>query len=108
MKTLTLRAIRITKKLKENKIQVIEVHPTSTRKALGIPTKNWKRIQEILQEIGYKGDIERRTLTPHEIDAATATLTAHLYIKGKTKLVGDPKEGYIVIPLKNDWTRLQT
>lgn len=108
MKTLTLRAIRITKKLKENKIQVIEVHPTSTRKALGIPTKNWKRIQEILQEIGYKGDIERRTLTPHEIDAATATLTAHLYIKGKTKLVGDRKEGYIVIPLKNDWTRLQT
>jgi predicted nuclease with RNAse H fold len=107
MKTLTLRAIRITKKLKERKINVIEVHPASTRKALGMPTKNWKRIQEILQQMGYKGDIERRTLTPHEIDAATAALTAHLHIKGKTKLVGEPKEGFIVIPLKNDWKRLQ-
>lgn len=107
MKTLTLRAIRITEKLKERKTQVIEVHPASTRKALGIPTKDWKHIQEIFQKIGYKGDIEKRTLTPHEIDAVTAALTAHLYIKGKAKLVGEPKEGYIVIPLKNDWKRLQ-
>ena len=58
--------------------------------------------------MGYKGDIEKRILTPHEIDAVTAALTAHLYIKGKTKLVGEPKEGYIVIPLKNDWERLQS
>jgi predicted nuclease with RNAse H fold len=107
MKTLTLRAIRITKKLKERKINVIEVHPASTRKALRMPTKNWKRIQEILQEMGYKGDIEKRALTPHEIDAVTAALTADLYIKEKTELVGEPKEGYIVIPLKNDWKRLQ-
>jgi len=107
MKTLTLRAIRITKKLKERRIHVIEVHPASTRKALGIPTRDWKRIQEIFKKIGYKGDIETRILTPHEIDAVTAGLTAHLYIKGKTKLVGEPKEGYIVIPLKNDWKRLQ-
>ncbi len=108
MKTLTQRAIHITKKLKEDKIPVIEVHPTSTRKALGMPTKNWKRIQEILQKLGYTGDIETRPLTPHEIDAATAALTAHLHTKRKTKLVGDPKEGCIVIPLKDDWTRLQT
>ena len=107
MKTLTLRAVRITKKLKERRIHVIEVHPASTRKALGVPTKDWRRIQEIFKKMGYKGDIEKRILTPHEIDAVTAALTARLYIKGKTKLVGEPKEGYIVIPLKNDWERLQ-
>jgi len=108
MKTLTLRAVRITKKLKERRIHVIEVHPASTRKALGVPTKDWRRIQEILQKIGYKGDIKKkRILTSHEIDAVTAALTADLYIKGKTKLVGEPKEGYIVIPLRNDWKRLQ-
>jgi len=107
MKTLTLRAVRIIKKLKEGRIHVIEVHPGSTRKALGVPTKDWRRIQEILQQMGYKGDIEKRILTTHEIDAVTAALTAHLYMKGKTKLVGEPKEGYIVIPLKNDWERLQ-
>lgn len=107
MKTLTLRAARITKKLKERKINVIEVHPASTRKALGMPAKDWKRIQKIFQQMGYKGDVEKRTLTPHEIDAVTAALTALLHIRGKTKLVGEQKEGYIVIPLKNDWKRLQ-
>lgn len=58
--------------------------------------------------MGYKGDMEKRILTPHEIDAVTAALTADLYIKGKTKLVGEPKEGYIVIPPQNDWKRLQS
>jgi len=106
MKPLTLRAIRIAKELKEREIHVIEVHPASTRKALGMPTKTWTRIQEILQRMGYKGDIEKRMFTPHEIDAVTAALTAQLHIEGKTKLVGEPKEGYIVIPLKNDWKRL--
>jgi predicted nuclease with RNAse H fold len=106
MKSLTLRAVGIAKKLKDRKSHVIEVHPTSTRKALGIPTKNWERIQEILLQLGCKGDIEKRTLTPHEIDAITAAFTADLHINGKTKLVGDPKEGYIVVPLKNDWKRL--
>jgi predicted nuclease with RNAse H fold len=107
MKSLTLRAVKIAKRLKERKINVIEVHPASTRKALGMPTKNWKRIQEILRQMGYKGDIERRELTPHEIDAVTAALTGHLHIKGKTRLIGEPKEGYIVMPLENDWKRLQ-
>jgi len=107
MKSLTLRAIRITKKLKEGNLKVIEVHPASTRKALGMPTKNWRHTQEILQQIGYKGDIEKRPLTPHEIDAVTAALTAHLYLEGKTQQVGEPKEGYIVIPLKNNWKRLK-
>ena len=97
---------KIAKKLKDRKSHVIEVHPTSTRKALGIPAKNWERIQEILLQLGCKGDIEKRTLTQHEIDAITAAFTADLHIDGKTKLVGDPKEGYIVIPLKNDWKRL--
>ncbi len=106
MKTLTLRAMRIAKRLKERKIQVIEVHPASTRKALGMPTKNWKSIQEILQETGYTGDVEKRPLTPHEIDAITAALTAHLYLKDRIKLVGEPKEGYIVVPLKEDYKRL--
>jgi len=107
MKTLTMRAVLITKKLKEKKINVIEVHPTSTRKALRMPPKDWSRIQENLRQIGLKGDLENRVLTPHEIDAVTAALTAHLHITGKTSLVGEPKEGYIVVPAKSDWKRLR-
>jgi predicted nuclease with RNAse H fold len=107
MKSLTLRAVRITKKLKERTIDVIEVHPASTRKALGMPTKDWENIQKIFHELGYRGDLEKRMLTPHEIDAVTAAFTAHLYMEGKAKLVGEPKEGYIVVPLENDWKRLK-
>jgi hypothetical protein len=35
-----------------------------------------------------EGDLKTYILTPHEIDAVTATLTGHLYIQGKTELIG--------------------
>ena len=107
MEKLTLRAIRIVRELTRRRFKVIEVHPTSTRKALKIPTKDWKKIQTIFLQIGLKGDLKTHVLTPHEIDAVTATLTGHLYIQGKTELIGDEKEGYIVVPSESDWRKLQ-
>jgi len=38
----------------------------------------------------------------HEIDAVTAALTGYLYLQGKTELIGDEEEGYIVVPTKGD------
>jgi predicted nuclease with RNAse H fold len=107
MRALTIRAVEITKRLKEEKINVIEVHPASTRKALGMPSKDWSQIQENLRQMGLKGDLENRVLSHHEIDAVTAALTAYLHMKGKTSLVGEQKEGYIVVPVKSDWKRLR-
>jgi predicted nuclease with RNAse H fold len=52
MKTLTLRAIKLNKLIEENKHRTIEVHPTSTRKALQMPLKGWKTIQENLKTLG--------------------------------------------------------
>jgi len=107
MEKLTLRAIKITQKIAEWGLDVIEVHPTSTRKALNMPAKDWDKIQTLFLHLGLKGDLEVRALTPHEIDAVTAALTGHLHLQGKTELVGEEKEGYIVVPLKRDWKRLQ-
>ena len=107
MEKLTLRAIRIVRELTRRRFKVIEVHPTSTRKALKMPTKDWKKIQTIFIRIGLEGDLKTRVLTPHEIDAITAALTGHLYIQGKTELIGDKKEGYIVVPSESDWRKLQ-
>ena len=107
MEKLTLRAIRIAKELTKRQLKVIEVHPTSTRKALKIPTKDWEKIQTIFIQIGLEGDLKTRVLTPHEIDAVTATLTGHLYIQGKTELIGEEKEGYIIVPSESDWRKLQ-
>jgi predicted nuclease with RNAse H fold len=107
MKKLTLRAIKITQQIKREELHIIEVHPTSTRKALKIPTKDWKKIQNILLHMGLKGNLETRALTSHEIDAVTAALTGYLYLQGKTDLIGDGEEGYIVVPTKGDWRRLK-
>ncbi len=107
MRTLTLRAIRLNRLIMEMGIQTIEVHPTSTRKALGMPTKEWKTIQKILKRIGLAGSLNRRTLTPHEVDAVTAALTGYLYMAGLTESIGDHQEGFIVVPAKRNWREIR-
>jgi len=107
MKKLTLRAATIAQHIQKLGFQVIEIHPASTRKALQMPAKDWAAIQAILVQVGLKGDLINRALTPHELDATTAALTAHLHLKGKTQLVGDTKEGYIVVPQRSSWMRLR-
>jgi len=107
MEKLTLRAIKLTRQIKRKGFTVIEAHPTSTRKALKMPAKDWDEIQRIFVGMSLKGDVTTRKLTPHEIDATTAALTGCLHLKQKTELIGDRREGYIVVPLKADWRHLK-
>lgn len=106
MKALTFRAIRLNKLITKKGIKTIEVHPTSTRKALNMPSKDFRKIQKILESIGIEGSLKMCTLTAHEIDAITAALTAYLHIKGMTEALGDEEEGYIILPKKQDWREL--
>lgn len=107
MRKLTVRAMELNKLIAEEGYKTIEVHPTSTRKALNIPSKDWRKIQTILKSIGLEGDLKVRTLTPHELDAITAALTAYLHIQDQTEALEDREEGYIIIPKKQDWRTLQ-
>jgi predicted nuclease with RNAse H fold len=107
MERLTLRAMKLTQQMVGRGLKVIEVHPASTRKALKMPTKDWNKIQEIFIRLGLKGDIETRALTPHEIDAVTASLTGYLHLQGKIESVGNHEEGYIVVPVKVEWRKLR-
>jgi len=107
MRKLTVRAMKINKLIKEEGYKTIEVHPTSTRKALNMPSKEWGKIQTILKSIELESDIKLRTLTPHEIDAITSALTAYLHIQNQTEAIGDEEEGYIIIPKKQDWRTLK-
>lgn len=107
MRKLTLRAIELNKHVEERRYKTIEVHPTSTRKALQMPLKEWETIQETLKIIGLRGELERRTLITHEIDAVTAALTALLYLQKQTETIGD-ENGCIVVPKKRDWRTLIT
>jgi len=105
MKKLALRAIRLNKLIEEKRYKAIEVHPTSTRKALQMPLKDWKAIQEILKTLRLKGELETRPLAAHEIDAVTAALTAVLHLKSQTERIGNG-EGCIIVPKKRDWRTL--
>ncbi len=107
MKKLTVRAIKLNKLVTKSGHKTIEVHPTSTRKALNMPSKDWGKIQAILERIGLKGDLKARSLASHEIDAVTAALTAHLHMQNKTEALGDEEEGYIIVPKKQDWRTFQ-
>ena len=106
MEKLTLRAIRLNNLIEEKAYKTIEVHPTSTRKALQMPLKDWKAIQEILKTFGLEGELETRPLASHEIDAVTAALTAALHLKNQTEPIGDEEGGYIIVPKKRDWRTL--
>ncbi len=106
MRKLALRAIKLNRLIEEKRYKAIEVHPTSTRKALQMPSKDWKATQEILKTLGLKGELETRPLATHEIDAITAALTAALHLKRQTEQIGDNEEGYIILPKKRDWKTL--
>lgn len=107
MRKLTMRAIRLNRAIDERGFKTIEVHPTSTCKALNMPIKDWGKIQTVLKQLGLGGDTEVRTLTPHEIDAILAALTAYLHLNNQTEALGDDEEGYIIIPKKQEWRKLK-
>lgn len=105
MKMLTCRGIALAKKLQEKRIEVIEVHPTSTRKALSMPIKDWEEIQKIFTKMNLK--IQEKVLTSHQLDAITSALTAYLHAKGEEERIGDEEEGYIIVPTKKSWSRIK-
>jgi predicted nuclease with RNAse H fold len=57
--------------------------------------------------MGLKGSLESRSLTQHESDAIIAGMTGYLYINGQTESVGDPEEGYVIMPKRQDWRKLK-
>lgn len=107
MKKLTLRGMKISKLIAEKGYQTIEVHPTSTRKALGMPLKDWEKIQLTFKNMGLKGNLETHALKAHEIDALTSALTAYLHLQSQTEAIGDKEEGYIIVPKKQNWRTLR-
>ena len=107
MQKLTERGAKLAEILRLKGLEVIEVHPASSRKALSMPTKDWRKIQAVFRHIGLRGEHEKRMLTKHEIDAVTAALTGLLHLEGKTRLVGDAAEGVIVIPAEIDWRKIR-
>jgi len=105
MKMLTYRGVKLAEKLRNQEIDVIEVHPASTRKSLSMPVKDWGGIQRIFKKIGIQG--LSGDLSSHELDAVTAAITGYLHIKRDTEKIGDNVEGYIVVPVRKLWREIK-
>lgn len=79
MKELTMRGIGLRRRLEPEGIKVIEVHPRTTKRILGL---------------GHFVEANNE----HEDDACAAALTAYLYSEGKCREIAG-SDGATVIPL---------
>jgi len=87
MKELAARGVRLKNQI-EKVCDVIECHPSSTKKALGVST-----IHE-LKNVKFMNIVKNE----HEIDAIFAAVTGVFYLDGLYQQFGDPEEGFIILP----------
>jgi uncharacterized protein len=100
MRMLTVRGMRLRARFESLGLRVVEGYPGGAQDLLGIPRKQAgvERLQARLRRHGLGGDLERRALTHDELDAVTLAWVGHLYRSGGAMLVGDPREGRILLP----------
>jgi len=90
MAKLTKYGIEIARELMAKDYVVVEVHPSSTLKLLGLS------IEEFLNRLRFRGS---RALSRHEADSLVAAYTCYLRDMGCTEEIhGLEGEGYLVVP----------
>ena len=101
MRTLTKRGIALKEKLQHLGCPVLECYPGGAQDILGIPRKQ-KGLDKMLyghRKLGIKG--LKKSMSDHELDAATGAYVGKLYLEGKSELYGNRKDGAIVMPLSS-------
>lgn len=102
MRQLAERGMWLRPKIEALGIKVIEVYPGAAQDIWGLPRsrQGLDGLRLGLQKMGLKGLKEK--MTADELDAITAALVGYYYVLGKTEEIGDPEEGKIVLPLKEN------
>ena len=100
MRKLTRRGIKLRKILEGKGFKVIESFPGAAQDMLGMPRKQkgLEKLQKALIKYGIKGDIEKRTISDHELDAATSALVGLFYLERNYTAIGDPEEILMILP----------
>jgi predicted nuclease with RNAse H fold len=99
------RCFRLNEFLIGQGYRTIEVFPYATRKILfpGLPGKKYQRsfrqhLQRNLSQKGYSLPESDHLYSHDELDALLAAITSRLHFLKNTELVGDERDGYIVLP----------
>jgi len=100
MRKLTKRGIKLKKILEKKGLKVIEVYPGAVQDILKIPRKQ-KGIEKLrrgLIKFGFKGDINKKEITDHELDAITSAFVGKMYLEGNYTAIGNPEEILMILP----------
>lgn len=102
LKVLARRGARIAAALSELGYQPLEVYPFATLRLLGLPWQAKKtpagrrRIHRALKPL--VPGLNHPRASEHQLDSVVCALTALLWRQGRTRTVGLPEEGLMVIP----------
>jgi uncharacterized protein len=102
LKVLARRGERIAAALVELGYQPLEVYPFATLRLLGLPCQGKKtpagrrRIHRALKTM--VPGLNHPRASEHQLDSVVCALTAMLWRQGRTRTVGRPDEGLMVIP----------
>lgn len=98
MRALTLRGISLKKALEKRGHRVLEMYPGGAQDVWGIPRakRDAAGLRRGLVRLGLLG--LGRSLSDHELDAATGALVGRLFLLKKAGYYGDPETGAILMP----------
>jgi predicted nuclease with RNAse H fold len=98
MRLLTKRGIRLKRLLTRRGYEVIEVYPGAAQDIWNTGRKQdgLSKLRKGLEKLGAKG--LNKKMGGDELDAVTAALVGQLFLRGKAQVLGNFKQGAIVIP----------
>lgn len=100
MRMLTTRGLNLRAKFETRGIEVIESFPGAIQDLLHMPRKQGGplRLARALREYGIDLGKPDKGLSGDELDAVTSALVALLYRMGRYRAIGDPEEGFMILP----------
>ncbi len=87
MEKLTMRGIRLAKRLRYKGLNVIESYPGAAQDILGLPRKN-KGVTVLAEALAKYGVVGNLDVSHDELDAITAAIVGHLYLRGEYEALG--------------------
>ncbi len=100
MRQLTIRGIRLRKRLSSLGFNVIETYPGAAQDILGLPRakRNPNELRRRLIEMFNLKLIAECKITTHILDAITCAIVGKMFLEGKYMALGDPTEILMILP----------
>jgi predicted nuclease with RNAse H fold len=101
MRALTLRGISLKRRFRRKGFDIVEIYPGAAQDIWGISRKQFGliRLRKGMERLGILG-LDKR-MNGDELDAVSGAIVGRLYLKGKAEVIGDFKQGAIVLPARS-------